>query len=159
MSQIQDTTSGGSVNPARQSRLASKKKYRDANKEKIRAANGAYRQANREADIARKKVYREANDERIRAYNTEYQCRKYGISLSRYREMMAECGGRCSCCRIAFSTMFNETACIDHCHSTGAVRGLVCRRCNFIMGNADDNAKILRACIRYLERAKRERAG
>ena len=39
---------------------------------------------------------------------------------------------------------------IDHCHKTGCVRGLLCRKCNLLLGLADDNIKILQDAIEYL---------
>ena len=70
MSQNQDTTSG--VDIKREKRLAQKKAYRDANKEKIHAANKVYREVNRKVHLARKKTYREANKGRLRLGNRTY---------------------------------------------------------------------------------------
>jgi hypothetical protein len=39
---------------------------------------------------------------------------------------------------------------VDHNHKTGAVRGLLCCKCNFILGHADDDVGILRRAISYL---------
>lgn len=41
--------------------------------------------------------------------------------------------------------------CLDHCHNTGAVRGLICRTCNLLLGYSKDNRQILQAAINYLE--------
>jgi hypothetical protein len=53
-------------------RLAQKKAYRDANREKVRARNKAYREANREKVRARKKAYCEANREKVSARKKAY---------------------------------------------------------------------------------------
>lgn len=39
----------------------------------------------------------------------------------------------------------------DHDHKTGAFRGWLCSKCNFILGQADDDPKILHSLILYLE--------
>jgi len=39
---------------------------------------------------------------------------------------------------------------LDHCHTTGHIRGLLCNRCNFLLGIARDNVHILQAAIEYL---------
>jgi hypothetical protein len=41
--------------------------------------------------------------------------------------------------------------CIDHCHETGAVRGLLCRSCNLGLGMLGDNLIGLRFAVKYLE--------
>lgn len=41
--------------------------------------------------------------------------------------------------------------CIDHCHKTGRVRGLLCSECNFLLGCAQDNPEMLMSAIQYLE--------
>jgi len=40
---------------------------------------------------------------------------------------------------------------IDHCHTTGQTRGLLCKPCNFILGIAEDDSKRLRALADYLD--------
>lgn len=43
---------------------------------------------------------------------------------------------------------------IDHCHSTGKVRGLLCWKCNVMLGNAKDSTQTLNAAIGYLNKHK-----
>lgn len=40
----------------------------------------------------------------------------------------------------------------DHCHSTGKLRGLICRSCNLVLGHAKDSPEILTEAIEYLAR-------
>lgn len=42
----------------------------------------------------------------------------------------------------------------DHCHSTGRFRGMLCVRCNIMIGLADDSVNILQSAIEYLNRHK-----
>ncbi len=42
--------------------------------------------------------------------------------------------------------------CIDHCHTTGRIRGFLCRRCNLLLGNAQDDPNLLRRMADYLEK-------
>ncbi len=65
--------------------------------------------------------------------------------------MLRACGGRCQCCKIPFSEILNEQPRIDHAHSSGRIRGLLFHQCNVILGFANDNPKVLRACACYLE--------
>jgi len=43
-----------------------------------------------------------------------------------------------------------ETLCIDHCHITGKVRGLLCQSCNSLLGMSKDDINILHSAIKYL---------
>lgn len=40
---------------------------------------------------------------------------------------------------------------IDHNHITGKVRGLLCPKCNFLLGMCNDDIKILKSAISYLK--------
>ncbi len=85
---------------------------------------------------------------------------KYGLNPDEQTAMIAACNGRCPCCKVPFSKILGEHPCFDHNHKIPvkrkAVRGVICRTCNFILGHAHDNPKILRACARYLERFQKE---
>jgi Recombination endonuclease VII len=39
---------------------------------------------------------------------------------------------------------------VDHDHKSGALRGLLCNRCNLMLGHAKDSAVTLQAAIDYL---------
>lgn len=57
----------------------------------------------------------------------------YGIILDDYNRMFAEQKGCCSICKI-HQTELKKRLGVDHNHSTGKVRGLLCDRCNWILG-------------------------
>ncbi|WQZ00171.1 recombination endonuclease VI [Vibrio phage vB_ValC_WD615] len=39
---------------------------------------------------------------------------------------------------------------LDHCHNTGKVRGILCMRCNVVLGQVEDNVEILEKLGEYL---------
>ena len=39
---------------------------------------------------------------------------------------------------------------IDHNHDTGAFRGILCLKCNSLLGMASDSVSVLKAAIEYL---------
>jgi hypothetical protein len=48
-------------------------------------------------------------------------------------------------------TVSDRPLCVDHNHVTNKVRGLLCRACNLIVGNAGDDPVVLRNLADYLE--------
>ena len=83
--------------------------------------------------------------------------RKYGVSLDVYTSMLKEQNGCCAICGSLESEQFNGVFNVDHCHATGAVRGLLCRGCNHMLGVVGDNPEILRRAIGYLASSRKSR--
>lgn len=74
---------------------------------------------------------------------------QYGISEEFYKTMEISQGGKCAIC---FTTPENHKLFVDHCHSTKKIRGLLCRKCNAVLGMCDDNISVLENSITYLRR-------
>lgn len=72
----------------------------------------------------------------------------YGITAEEYTEIFDRQGGRCAICRSQPRTI---RFAVDHDHKTGAVRGILCKRCNhdLLGGGHDDVATLFRA-VEYL---------
>lgn len=105
--------------------------------------------------------------ERVRKWNRDNPGHKrdmslrglFGIGLDDYERMLAEQGGACAICRRPESMIDPRTnvarnLAVDHCHETGAVRGLLCGYCNKALGGFGDNPDRLRAAVEYLERER-----
>lgn len=81
--------------------------------------------------------------------------RVYGISPFEYEQMLDAQGGVCAICKNPEATThspYGKTSelAVDHDHVTGAVRGLLCSTCNFLLGQAKDDPEILRSAADYL---------
>lgn len=72
--------------------------------------------------------------------------RAYGIGLKDYERMYAEQDGKCAICKEP-----KETLCVDHCHTSLDVRGLLCHQCNQAIGLLRDDPGILENAIGYLQ--------
>lgn len=72
---------------------------------------------------------------------------KYGITLQEQHQMLADQHGVCAICLHPMERM-----CVDHDHSTGVVRALLCTPCNTGLGAFKENPDSLANAIRYLER-------
>jgi Recombination endonuclease VII len=98
------------------------------------------------------------------AYNREWTLnRKFNITTDAYERMFTKQRGCCAICREPETSINRKTGEIqilrvDHDHSTGAVRGLLCIRCNRMLGLSKDKTKILQSAILYLKRNKPHRA-
>jgi hypothetical protein len=73
--------------------------------------------------------------------------RKYKISSQDYEEMLQRQNGLCAICGMEMRPPH-----IDHSHATTNVRELLCRKCNFLLGHANDDIVILQKAIAYLEK-------
>ncbi|MFJ4093458.1 endonuclease VII domain-containing protein [Kitasatospora sp. NPDC089913] len=73
----------------------------------------------------------------------------YGLTSEEYSLLLAAQGGRCAICQ---ETRRGNLA-VDHCHTTEAIRGLLCNRCNgqLLARGARDRPEVLRRAADYLE--------
>ena len=79
---------------------------------------------------------------RIRKYNIK---KLYGLDWANYVEMFKAQGGECPICRRKLDSL-SRTPSVDHCHTTGENRGILCNECNRGLGLfGDDRERILRA--------------
>lgn len=74
-----------------------------------------------------------------------------GITYEQYVEMFVQQDGACAICNTKVN-QFNKGMCVDHCHITNKVRGLLCTDCNRGIGSLKDNIKLLHNAISYLEK-------
>lgn len=79
--------------------------------------------------------------------------RHYGIGLAEYDAMFAQQDGKCAICKQPpgenVRAHWGGKLCIDHDHTTGRIRGLLCNDCNLAVGYGK-NPHILTAAARYL---------
>ncbi len=97
------------------------------------------------------KEYRERNKKNEKELNRLYQKKtKYGLNAEEYYSMFRKQNNKCAICGQNFSD--SNKAFVDHCHKTNKVRGLLCTRCNTLLGMARDNTSILENAITYLKK-------
>ena len=75
--------------------------------------------------------------------------KRYGLSKEEYEIMFNKQDGLCLICKKQCSSGQNLS--VDHCHKTGKIRGLLCKKCNSALGMLDDNIKYFQAAILYLK--------
>lgn len=79
--------------------------------------------------------------------------RSYGLGFKEYEEMLFKQNGVCAICNSEPPKNQHKTRLnIDHCHTTGKVRGLLCDACNRAIGLLKDSPDLLNKAINYLAR-------
>jgi hypothetical protein len=76
---------------------------------------------------------------------------KYKITMAEYEAMNRKQSGKCAICFDLPENQPYGVLCIDHCHKTGKVRGLLCKECNTGLGRFEDKLQILSNAIDYLK--------
>ena len=112
-----------------------------------RAACQEYGTRSRESRNARLRQWRKKNP--VAARKKDYLARikkKYGLSAVDVEQMRSSQNGECAICREAKDRLF-----IDHCHSTGRVRALLCQTCNTFLGWYEKKAETILQFQAYLE--------
>ncbi len=93
------------------------------------------------------KKWRDANPLAAKSIDLK---KMYGIDLDEYLVMLDAQGGVCAICGEKEKDSRFEYLSVDHCHTTGKVRGLLCNACNRAIGGLKDNPELLRKALLYL---------
>ena len=79
-----------------------------------------------------------ATKERLKKYAKIRKYSSYGLDTNSYEELVKI---QKNCCGLCLKEMIQP--CIDHCHKSGKVRGLLCHMCNLTLGHVELLGKIL----------------
>jgi hypothetical protein len=85
--------------------------------------------------------------------NHQSNLKRYGLSEQQFALMLEGQDCKCAICGIGLevqSDEHNERPCIDHCHATGKVRGILCSLCNKGIGALRDSATLCERASQYL---------
>lgn len=118
--------------------------WRKENPEKVTA------QHKRANDKKRRDGYYIKNKDRIK---DQYLTRLYGITLKEFNEILLEQDNQCAICG-ADKCASGKSFAVDHDHTTGKVRGLLCKKCNMGLGHFEDNLETIKNIMKYMEKYK-----
>ena len=119
----------------------------------------------RERKLASNRAYRAEHQERLNAlwrdnWQSSAACRErhagtrrksiYGLSAEHHRRLVEQQNGVCAICK----RPSRRALCVDHCHATRVVRGLLCDKCNTALGLFGDDAGRVLAAVAYLDRIR-----
>lgn len=75
---------------------------------------------------------------------------EYNLTTIQWENIFNNQNKRCAICKINVPEGKGKW-CVDHCHTTNKIRGILCHNCNVGLGNLKDNILILEAAIKYLK--------
>lgn len=82
----------------------------------------------------------------------EIQLRRYNLTVLEYKKLLSKQNGVCAIC--TKPPLLKRRLVVDHIHSTGQTRGLLCGKCNQAIGLFEERSENLFRAIAYLERGK-----
>lgn len=129
--------------------MAYNPEHYQANKAKYAAKSKAWRMANPEKARANRKRYYEENKETSLEYSKWYSLnKKFSLSKEQYKLLLEKQKHVCAICGKGCT----KALAVDHCHTTGKVRGLLCNNCNRGIGHLKENIENLSNAITYLQK-------
>ena len=148
------------------------RKWRKANLDKYQVYRRRYYERNKAKYLAWRRAYVKRHSERINAMQREWRRKNpakaqlrdlrhrlkqdYGITMDAFNAMMKAQKGRCAICRKLPPNGRKKgqwrRLCIDHCHNSLRVRGLLCQQCNVGIAMFQDNPALMLRAIDYIRR-------
>lgn len=128
---------------------AAARRWRLKHPERYRDSKRRWYARNRLRSFQKNREWKARNPDRVRELNRWAHLKHtFGLSKSEYESLLSLQGGVCAICK----NPKRKRLCVDHRHSDGKIRGLLCHGCNNALGNFDENIIIVRRLIEYLER-------
>jgi hypothetical protein len=137
----------------KETRISYSKEYYLKNIEKIKDKDKQRYEVTKELQNKRYKDFRKNNPDYVREQDKKYWLKKkYGLTVEQFAEMWVFQNGKCANTRCSTLLFRGKGGFgVDHCHSTGKVRGLLCMKCNISLGNLEDSIPKLIGLIFYLK--------
>ena len=127
--------------------LAAKAERHRMNPEPARARTQRWREDNPERQAANRRAFIASGGKRL-ADRRSHLKRKYGMTIEQYDAMLLAQGGGCFIC--GRPPREDISLHVDHDHSTGKVRGILCFCCNNALADFQEDADLLKKAVAYL---------
>ena len=127
-----------------------RKKYQIEYRAKQKEEHGA--EAQRETwRLHSQKLY--SDDEKRYQRARRKRAAHHGLTADEYDALIAKANGACELCHVTGKKLV-----LDHCHSTGAIRGVLCTACNTSIGKLGDTSKSLLRAVAYLQKSENQKS-
>ena len=81
-------------------------------------------------------------------YSMRYRLKKeFGLTVEDYEQLHETQGGKCAVCGRPENGRRLD---VDHCHTTGKIRGLLCNPCNQSLGLLGESPERIKGLLAYL---------
>lgn len=102
--------------------------------------------------LATRKKWRDNNREKYnRMLLKSHLKRHYNLTIEQYEGLLESQNGVCAICKRPEKYKNRKYLAVDHDHVTEKIRGLLCNKCNCVLGYAEDNPLVLKAAVEYLK--------
>ena len=128
------------------------KKYREKYQARRKQHAKEYYHLNKEERKESWQQWKRDNPTKYRANKRKQHYKTYGLSPDQVKSKLKSQDFCCAICGKPERDKRKNRLCIDHNHETGAVRGMLCSRCNAALGFFEDDPALLKEAIRYLRR-------
>ena len=78
--------------------------------------------------------------------------KKFGITIEEYMRIYDKQQGKCACCGEEKPSEGISGLVVDHSHTSGEVRELLCTQCNTALGLLKENADIVNKLLEYIRK-------
>lgn len=99
----------------------------------------------------KRKLQARLTQQRHKDTRLNQRMRAFGLTADDYYKILEFQHGKCAICGSEIGDVMGNRLYVDHDHTTGAVRGLLCSDCNFGLGKFHDSVDLLHNAIQYLE--------
>jgi len=91
------------------------------------------------------------SENKLRQKNNRLK-QSYGVTLEEYNRILGAQAGVCAICKLPPSGAYKSAMSlnIDHCHTTGKIRGLLCNKCNSGIGFFQESVELTAKATEYL---------
>lgn len=103
--------------------------------------------------LASNKRWRQRNTAAVAYHKRNARLRRFGLEPDDLDAMLVSQDFKCACCDdgpLLREGKGQWSAHIDHCHTSGNVRGLVCKRCNALLGFIESDLRKFGLAMEYL---------
>ena len=129
-----------------------KEKNPEAARESHRKAQLKWRAANREKVRETVRKWTKNNRDKVNGYRRKQHFKvSYSLTIEQRNAILTSQGNVCACCGSP-EPNHKQGWVVDHCHTTGKVRGVLCQPCNLSLGKVRESIPHLKALISYLEK-------
>jgi hypothetical protein len=128
-----------------------KDRYREKHRKELQEKGRLYAKKNIFRYKKNKKIWRINNPDKVKSEKLKW---RFGISLEQYKSLLLDQKNQCGICNRKFDSSNHTDSkypCVDHNHTNGIIRGILCRSCNSGIGGLKDDPIFLQNALLWIQ--------